>query len=42
MEEVEGMVDNGPKGVESSKEYCNVIDDSELIDEEKKKHKKHT
>lgn len=50
MEE-EGLINNGPKGIESSKEYCNVIDDSELmIDsryEEKsgfniKKAKKHT
>lgn len=46
MEEVEGMINNGPKGEESSKEYCNVIDDSELIGKYeglgKKKAKKHT
>ena len=23
---------NGPKGNESSKDYCNVIDDTELLD----------
>lgn len=31
MEEV-GLTMNGPKGLESSKDYCNVIDDSELVD----------
>jgi hypothetical protein len=46
MEEEEGMINNGPKGIESSKEYCNVIDESELIERYEGKtglkNKKHT